>query len=79
VLLRYSTAIECIHDPKEIIVSDRLADQITIRLTTEERTAIERIAEEEQRSVAFVARQGVRMLLGQNPQTTPPAPAAAGA
>jgi predicted transcriptional regulator len=58
-------------------VPDRLADQITIRLTTEERAAIERIAEAEQRSVAFVARQGVRRLLSDDTTAIPADSAAA--
>lgn len=60
-------------------MSERLADQITIRLTTTERAAIERIAREEQRSVAFVARQGVRLLLGQDVALATSATAATGA
>ena len=70
--------IECNRQQKENSVSDRLADQITIRLTTEERAAIEQIADAQERSVAFVARQGVRMLLGKNVAASPASAAAAG-
>jgi hypothetical protein len=46
-------------------VTTRLQDQITFRVTSAERVELERLAQAEQRSVAYIARQGVRMVLRQ--------------
>lgn len=43
-----------------------LREQLSIRLTVDERSELEALAREQQRSLAFVARQGVRMLLGRD-------------
>jgi predicted transcriptional regulator len=44
-------------------MADRLTDTITIRVTADDRVALERIAYAEQRSIAFITRQAVRLLL----------------
>lgn len=48
-----------------------LADQLTIRLTPAERAELEAVAREQDRSIGFVVREGVRLLLAQKREHKP--------
>ena len=55
-------------------MSERLADQLTIRIATTERAHLERIAHEQRRSVGDVVRDGVKIILAHNQSTRASAP-----
>ena len=43
-------------------MSERLTNQVCVRLTAAERAKLERLAEAQRRSLGYIAREGIRQL-----------------
>jgi predicted transcriptional regulator len=44
---------------------DRLSDQLCVRLTAEERSELEQLAQQRHRSLGYIAREGIRLLVAE--------------